>query len=211
MPIYRLDKFKNGSALAVWEITETEEQLLQLCSVPNNELEDLQYMSNPDRRRERLAVRVLLDQLLDEKAYVGYHENGRPYLQNDSADISIAHTKRFACIYYNPEVNVGVDIECLSRNFSAVEKKALSEEESEYLSDTQRNIQLCIIWCAKEAIFKVMSSTGIDFVKQIMVERFTPRKKGKLSATFTTSEGIVSELELSYRILDDHALVWVGV
>ncbi len=210
MPIYRIEKFKDGSAIAVWEITETEDEFLHMSSVPNNELEELQYISNPARRRERLAVRVLLDQLLEEKAYVGYHENGRPYLQNDTADISIAHTKRFACVYHHPHANVGIDIESLTRDFSAVEARVLSNDEREYLSDDdKRSEQLCLIWCAKEAIFKLMCHPAVDFSKQITIDRFNPKEKGKLSATFTSTDGEATELSLRYRLLDNHAMVWV--
>ena len=74
-----------------------------------------------------------------------------PYLQNCAVEISISHCARFAAIIAHPEESVGIDIESLDRDFSAVERKALSEDEKDDLSDHNTNQQLAIYWCAKEA------------------------------------------------------------
>jgi phosphopantetheine--protein transferase-like protein len=195
--------------VAVWKIEESEEDLRSLCAVPHDELEELNYMTNPQRRRERLAVRVLLNKVLGEKAYLGHHDNGRPFLQNNVANISITHTKQFAAIIYNPTLDVGIDMESLARNFNAVEKKALSDEERAYLSDKHRHTQLCLIWSAKEALYKRFSESGIDFSTQMHIEKFTPKNEGKLTATYTNNEGEQMELTLHYKIIEDHVLVWV--
>ncbi len=83
----------------MWEIVENEEELLSLSSVPSDELEELSLIKSVDRRREKLAVRALLNQLFGEKVYLGHHDNGRPFLQNSLTEISISHTKRFVCNY----------------------------------------------------------------------------------------------------------------
>ena len=79
--------------------------------------------------------------------------------------ISITHTNNFVAIITNPTEDVGIDIECLDRDFSAVEKKALSEDELDDLLDEKENdderkkertLQLAIYWCAKEALYKRM-------------------------------------------------------
>jgi phosphopantetheinyl transferase len=174
-------------------------------------LEELNYISNPQRRIERLAVRVLLNHVLGEKVYLGYHDNGRPFLQNNVANISITHTKHFAAIIYNPSLDVGVDMESLARNFDAVAEKALSNDERDYLSEKHRHTQLCLIWCAKEALYKRFSENGVDFATQMYIEKFTPKKEGKLTAAYTNSDGEQTELTLHYEIIEDHALVWVAM
>ncbi len=209
MGLYLSRELDNGALISIWEISESEEELLRLSSVPADELEELQLTRNSARRRERLAVRALLNELFDGKVYLGHHDNGRPFLQNSLIEISISHTNRFVTILTHPEDSVGVDIESLDRNFSAVEKKALSEEEIESLSDKQRNTHLAIYWSAKEAIFKRMSLTDVDFSKQIFIKRFTPRDSGELTAVFTDKEGNEQEFELFYEILDNHVIAWV--
>ena len=76
-------------------------------------------------------------------------------------------------------------------DFSAVEKKALSEDEREDLGDKKRNLQLAIYWCAKEAIYKRMSRHGVDFAKQMEVEKFNPKDEGEIEATFIDKDGYI--------------------
>ena len=99
--------------------------------------------------------------------------------------------------------------ESLDRDFSAVEKKALSEEEIEDLDDEKRNEQLAIYWCAKEAVYKKMSQYNVDFAEQIEIESFRPRGEGELEATFTDKDGYEESLDLQYMTFDRHVLVWI--
>ncbi len=209
MPVYSTHKYKDGALIGIWEITESEKSLQEACSLPSNEEEEMGFITSEQRRKERLAIYLLLYHLFGKKIYLGYHDNGRPFLQNEVGDISIAHTKRFVTIVYHPTAHVGIDIECTTRNFSAVERKALSETERGYLAEKKRDIQLCIIWGAKEALYKQICTSGIDFSKQFEIEKFTPHKKGKLFATYTDKEFTKADYQLHYEIVDDHAMVWV--
>lgn len=211
MGLFYREKFKDLSEIAVWEITETEAQLQAMCDLPNDELEELQYTTNPQRRKERLAVRALLDLLFEEKVYLGYHDNGRPFLQNSIVEISITHTKRFACVLTHPEWSVGIDMESLHRDFNAVEVKALHQDERDFLSDRPetRNHQLAILWCAKEAMYKYMSQNDVDFARQIVVDHFTPHEEGELDVTFYDKSGDDESYEMQYMTLEDHVMVWI--
>ena len=143
MGLYSKRKLDNGATIAIWEITESEDDLRTLCSpIPNDELEELEILRSEARRKEKLAVRALLNELYPEKVYLGHHDNGKPYIQNCADEISISHTNRFVAIITHDEEDVGIDIECVNRDFSAVEKKALSEEEIDDLSDKNHNLQL---------------------------------------------------------------------
>ncbi|MDR3351231.1 MAG: 4'-phosphopantetheinyl transferase superfamily protein [Prevotellaceae bacterium] len=207
--LYKIQKYKDGSAIAIWEITETEEQLRQACPLPHKDEEELRFIAHEQRRKERLVVYLLLENLFGKKIYLGYHDNGRPFLQNETGDVSISHTSRFACLIYHPEEHVGIDIENTLRNFSAVEKKALSEKERDYLHEKNRPVQLCIIWSAKEALYKYIGESGIDFSTQLEIEKFTPHKQGKLHAVYTGKSEKTIPYELSYELIEDHAMVWV--
>lgn len=209
MALYLKKELDNDAKIYVWEITETEEQLLALSSVPNEELEEINLLKSEARRKEKLAVRALLNEIFDEKVYLGHHDNGRPYLQNSLTEISISHTNRFVAIIIHPDEDLGIDIESLDRDFSAVEKKALSEDEIDDLSEKKKTLQLAIYWCAKEAIFKRMSINGVDFAEQIELERFNPHDEGDLEATFTHKDGTEIEFELEYMVFANHVMVWV--
>lgn len=209
MALYLRKKLENEATVAVWQITETERELIELSSTPTDEMEEISYITNESLRKQRLAVRALLNELFEDKVYLSHHENGKPYLENMATNISITHTDNFVALILHEEEEVGIDIECQDRDFSAVEKKALSEDEIDDLDDDRKNEQLAIYWCAKEAIFKRVSAHRIDFAEQIEVERFRPRGEGELDATFIHKDGYEEEFELEYMTFDRHVLVWV--
>lgn len=209
MALYFKKELDNEAILAVWKVTETEDELRSLGSIPSDEMEEISFIANEDMRRQRLAVRALLNSVFDEKVYLSHHDNGKPYLENMAMNISITHTKKYVAIICHEEEDVGIDIESLDRDFSAVEKKALSEDEIDDLDDDRRNEQLAIYWCAKEAIFKRVSAYNVNFAEQIEVERFRPKGEGELDATFIHKNGYEDEFELSYMTFDRHVLVWV--
>lgn len=198
------------SRVGVWKITESEAELRTMTSIPSDELEEISYIKNESLRKQRLAVRALLDAMFEEKVYLSHHDNGKPYIENNAINISITHTDQYVAIILNEEDEVGIDCESLNRDFSAVEKKALSDEEIGDLEDEQKNEQLAIYWCAKEAIFKLTSQYDVDFAEQIQIDGFRYRNEGELSATFTDKDGYEQELNLYYFTFDRHVLVCVS-
>ena len=209
MALYFKKELDNGAVIAVWQITETEDELKALSSVPSDEMEEISLFGSESQRKQKLAVRALINELFDEKMYLDHHDNGKPYLENCATNISITHTEKYVAVIIHDEDDLGIDIESLDRDFSAVEQRALSEDEIEDLDDDSRNEQLAIYWCAKEAIFKRMSQLRVDFAEQIEVEKFRPKGKGELEATFIHKNGHEEEFNLGYVIFDRHVLVWV--
>ena len=208
MGLYLKKELENEAVIGVWQITETEEELIELSSTPSDEMEEISFIRSESLRKQRLAVRALLNTLFDDKVYLSHHDNGKPYLENNPVNISITHTEKYVAVILHEEENVGIDIESLDRDFSAVEKKALSEDEIDDLEDEKRNEQLAIYWCAKEAVYKLLSRYNVDFAEQIEIERFRPRGEGELEATFT-SKNEEEEFDLEYITFDRHVLVWV--
>ncbi|MCF0173102.1 MAG: 4'-phosphopantetheinyl transferase superfamily protein [Bacteroidales bacterium] len=211
MALYLTKELDNEAVIYVWEITETEQELMRMCSIPNDELEELSMIGSEARRKEKLAVRALLGEIFDEKVYLGHHDNGRPFLHNSAQEISISHTRRFVAIITHRDESLGIDIESLDRNFDKVQTHVLSEDEIDDLSEREesRNLQLAIIWSAKEAIYKRMSLSNVDYSDQIEIERFSPRDEGTLDAVFTHKDGSELEFELEYMVFDGHVMVWL--
>ena len=209
MALYLRKKLDNKAEIAVWHVTETEKELLDLVSVPNDELEEISLFRSESQRRQKLAVRALINEMFEERMYLNHHNNGKPYLENCVTNISITHTENYVAVIIHDEEEVGIDVESLDRDFSAVEKKALSEDEIEDLDDEKKNEQLAIYWCAKEAIYKRMSQNRVDFAEQIEVEKFNLRKEGELEATFIHKDEFEEEFDLEYLIFDRHVLVWL--
>ena len=63
MALYLKKELDDDARIYVWEITETEEELMATTSVPDNELEELQYTRSEARRKEKLATRALLNEI----------------------------------------------------------------------------------------------------------------------------------------------------
>ena len=139
------------SRIGVWQITESEAELRALSSIPSDELEEISYIKSESLRKQKLAVRALLDAMFEDKVYLNHHDNGKPYIENSAVNISITHTDRYVAVMVNDTEEVGIDCESLDRDFSAVEKKALSEDEIDDLEDDaeDRSEQLAIYWCAR--------------------------------------------------------------
>ncbi|NLD22447.1 MAG: 4'-phosphopantetheinyl transferase superfamily protein [Bacteroidales bacterium] len=209
MALFLSKELDNEARIYVWDITESEQELMDIGSIPNDEIEELSLISSEARRKEKLAVRALLNTIFEDKVYLGHHDNGKPFLKNSALEISISHSRRFVAIITHPSDDLGIDIESLDRDFSAVEAKALSEEEIEDLSTHKRTEQLAIYWCAKEAIYKRMSLTEVDFAEQIEIDRFKVREDGKLDATFYYKDGTEDEFELEYMLFENHVMVWL--
>ena len=211
MALYLRKKLDNKAEIAVWQITETEEELMNITSVPTDEMEEISLFRSESQRRQKLAVRALINELFDEKMYLNHHDNGKPYLENCATNISITHTENYVAIITHEEEEVGIDIESLERDFSAVEKKALSEDEIDDLEDNSSNKteQLAIYWCAKEAIYKRMSQNRVIYAEQIEVEKFRPKGEGELEATFIHKDEHEEEFDLEYMMFDRHVLVWL--
>ena len=209
MALYLRKKLDNKAEIAVWHVTESEEELLSLTSVPNDELEEISLFRSESQRRQKLAVRALINEVFEDKMYLNHHDNGQPYLENCATNISITHTDNYVAIIIHDEEEVGIDVESLDRDFSVVEKKALSEDEIDDLEKDRRNEQLAIYWCAKEAIFKRMSQNRVVYAEQIEVEKFNVRKEGELEATFIHKDEHEEDFELEYMIFDHHVMVWL--
>ena len=210
MPLYLKKELEDKTRIGVWQVTETEEELKALSSVPSDELEEISFIRSESLRRQKLAVRALLDTMFEDTVYLSHHDNGKPYIETCVTNISITHTEKYVAVILNDNEDVGIDIESLARDFSSVEKKALSEDEIDDLEeDDKRNGQLAIYWCAKEAIYKMLGQYDVNFAEQIEVEKFRPKKDGELEATFEDEDGFEEEFDLEYIIFDNHVLVWV--
>lgn len=131
MALYLKKVLDNKAEIAVWQITETEEELKALSSTPSDEMEEISWIKSESLRKQRLAVRALLNELFDEKVYLSHHDNGKPFLENRVTNISITHTDKYVAVILHETEDVGIDVESLDRDFSAVELKALSEDEIE--------------------------------------------------------------------------------
>ncbi|MGL4364356.1 MAG: 4'-phosphopantetheinyl transferase family protein [Bacteroidales bacterium] len=189
--------------LAKYDSSELSATIPFLSEIERTEFLQLK---NSRRKAERAVTLYLLHQILDVQYPLAHHDNGAPYLEGADVQISISHTKEYLCIALHQQQKIAVDIEPIERNMERVVERILSPREHAFCHTPQ---QRCLIWCAKEVIFKLVQSSNVNFSKHICVEAFTAKDEGVLCVSFT-HETRTSTYQLQYTILQNIALVYAS-
>jgi phosphopantetheinyl transferase len=169
----------------IWRIEESSDELLSRLTRRDARLPFPANVQAGKRKREWLAVRVLLKELLGEETPVAYHAGGAPYLPEKRLHIGISHTKGYAAVILDERAPAGIDIEYRSDRAWKVRKRFMSREELEQIEPPHEAEYALIYWCAKETLFKLLRQSGIDFRKHLRIPPFPYGESGSLTATET--------------------------
>ncbi len=114
----------------IWNINETEEELLKSLSHPEYFAEKIANLKPGSRRLlEVLAVRRAMKELFyGEEQEVVYDEHGKPSLKAGRPYVSISHTHGYAAVI-SSDVPVGIDIERIGNRVEKVVSHFLKPEE----------------------------------------------------------------------------------
>lgn len=189
----------------IWKVTESVDELLQEIRHPET-LADFRKIKTDKRKLEFLAVRVALKKLLNEEFYISYTDEGKPFLAENEFNIGISHSKDWIAVAVHPNRQIGIDIECWSDKIPKLYKRFLSDEEQKTLSNGTNVKQLQIAWSAKEALYKIIGKTAVDFANQLQIFSFdAEQKNGELTAKHLVSGKLYT---LYYRQNSDYVLVY---
>lgn len=190
MPIILNIKPFEDVELFVWEIIEDETDFI--INLPN--IEFLDGIKNLNLRKQKLAVRILLEQL-NYKSEISYSTNGKPYLKDKN--IGISHSSEFVSVILSSKYNVSVDIETKNKKTWELRHKFLNKFE---LDKIETSLHSCLAWSAKECYVKLYDSPKTEF-KSLSTE-LLPNNKIKIT-DFT------GKLDLyNYTITENYILVW---
>ncbi len=159
----------------VRSINESSDELLSFLSKKELYLPFIENIASENRKREWLAVRVLLKILLNEEKEIRYTDSGRPYLADRSYHISISHTKGYVAVVLCKDKPVGIDIEYISSRVQKIQNRFLNEREKSNISLQNECIHILLHWSAKESLFKVLGEQDIDFKSCLHIDRFEPQ------------------------------------
>ena len=183
---------ENNCSIAIWDTQETLDELLKL-SRPFY----LTKFKTEKRKKEFLASRLLVQEI-SQNTIITYNEFGAPELDNGKY-ISISHSKEMVAIIIS-EQQVGMDVEQISEKVLHLSSKFVSENNLNNLNKEKATL----IWCCKEAIFKLHQKGNVDFKEDIKLTPFSLQNKGIVNAEFN------SEIfRLHYTKLNSHFLVYV--
>lgn len=205
--IVRIEKIGNEGLLGIKKITNNREDLLQKLS-ENQQKEALSQIS--DMRSEKrvvewLSTRVLIAELLEKDVSIFNTDNGRPYLSDESCNISISHTKGYVAILLSKKYRVGIDIESISDRIYRIKERFVSDKE--FIDPNHSLIHLLLHWSAKETMFKLLHEEQVDFKDHLFVHPFTPAQKGLFEISESKTK-LCKTLHVNYEILKDAVLTW---
>jgi 4'-phosphopantetheinyl transferase len=186
MPLILYQREVSGTAtLAVWRATETTAELERRAALSAADKETYLGVKLEKRRREWLAVRILL-RLIAHQRHLAFLGNGKPVLF-PSGHVSISHSGDLAGVVI-AQHPVGLDIQGIDERISRIATKFCNEQEFRFLPEgTLRLEHLTIIWSAKESVFKYFGER-VDFSDDIHVAPFHYRHT-ELKASYNGIHG----------------------
>jgi 4'-phosphopantetheinyl transferase len=209
MPLILHENTENGK-IGLWSISEELDELLSLAKLSLPDTVTYYGISATHRKKEWLATRALLNKLITETRLIKYHNDGRPYLENCPINISITHSTGYVAILLHGTSLPGIDIELITRKVGRVASRFLSPDESAACSENGQpsNRLLLLHWCAKEAIFKMIPLSEIEFSSDISILiSDTTADSGSFQGTFNAKPDKVT-ITLYYRIVNEILIVW---
>lgn len=208
MPLDKLEKISSTRTLAIWHVTETEEELQALLGDNYNKV-SLSEIKAPTKRLEFLSSRALLNTISNEVGYsysgVGKNEYGKPLLNGSNLELSISHSFPYVAVIIDQISEVGIDLEQPKEKIQRIAQKFCSESELSFAKNDQT--LLCIIWSAKEALYKIYSKKEVIFNEHLIIEPFELSSSGTIDATIDIND-YQKKVILQYRVHSDYVLVY---
>jgi len=199
MPLVSIENVAPDVRIGLWQISENVDGLLGLCR-DTSAMECLigRYASD-SRRREVIAVRLLLDALVGGNVTLHHEKTGKPYLSN-GMNVSVSHTKGCASVIVSPCRLVAVDVEYVSERVGAVADRMLRHDEN---ADTL--LMKLLHWCAKETLYKLYSDDHLA-LQDIRVVSVDGDDHGGVMKTRNVQR--CEALDVSYRVFGKFVLTY---
>jgi len=157
----------SGTEILLWEISESETELREGLTLSPQAKNRLSSRKSSVHRKGYLAVRQLLKAYGIAPQLHQYESNGAPYL-TDGRFLSISHTKNVAAVAI-ANTPIGIDVEQYQTKIDKIAPRFMHAKEVEAMPSLEQTNYLTQIWTAKEAIYKVLNTSGIHFARQIYI------------------------------------------
>lgn len=167
MPVIVQKSISNNISLSIWSIEESLDFFLSNLRLTKNCEQRLDKLKSDEMKKQFLAVRKLIQLNGISLDSLSYSLEGIPFLNNEK-NISISHTKGFSAIAISPKP-VGIDIQDFRDKILSISKKFINSNERD-LIDTSSIKELTLVWCIKEATYKVHRKPGLDFKDEIKIQ-----------------------------------------
>jgi len=177
MALSEIIEFHYGQ-IGIWKLTEPASDLLNQYTLSEREKNEYAKINNEKRKKEYLAVRLLLWNMLDEKTEIIYNTSRKPFLKSKNLNISISHSDNLAAVIVSENIP-GIDVEDVERSINNIASRILTEEEfNDSLKSRYPQKKQIIYWCAKEAAFKCIKVENFNFKSVIKICPFNYSEAG---------------------------------
>lgn len=207
MPVIIEKTYKNQLFIAVWEITESHNELQAM--LPSEILTDAELASihHPQKQTEffcsRLTIKYLANQLGITYLGIKKDEYGKPYLVGSDWQFSLTHTANYIAVAMHPNKPLGIDMEKPNETLRRIAHKFLSETERDAAGNDLD--KLCIYWSAKEALYKLYGKRKVIFIDNLMVYPF--EKNQQVISGRIKMSSIDEQYQLLVEKIDNYYLV----
>jgi len=190
---------------ALWNISEDERALISQIQ-PYEPIPE--YLTNPMKRLEFLAGRVLIKQLLRQwnLEFTGLtkDDHGKPFFRNISCHLSLSHSYPYVAAVIHRKKSVGIDLEQPKPKLLSIAARVLSHQELSNAGDDV--IKHCVYWCAKEALIKIYGKRHLTLAENLAVAPFSLENEGNLTGRIIADD-IDITVPLYYRVYHNFVVV----
>ncbi len=205
------ERINKHCEIGIWKIEESIDWFLSCLDLNEQEVEVFESFVNEHRKRQWLSYRRLFKEIVkDIPVNVEYDEYHKPYIRNHKGNISVSHAGDYSAVILSDHHQVGIDIEKITHRIEKIACRFLSEEEEDFISESERLKYLYIIWGAKESLYKLYGKKNLDFQKQIRIQPFALDEQGEFDGRILNGENSI-QARLQYRFLDDYVLVYTAL
>ncbi|MEN8225838.1 MAG: 4'-phosphopantetheinyl transferase superfamily protein [Bacteroidota bacterium] len=209
MPLHTNRDINEHSRIVVWEIEESIDWFLAQLHLDDDERKKYNGFRTDQRRAHWLAYRYILKTIVGKGSYirVKYDQNNKPFIDLSDDHISVSHSGKYATVIISRDHPVGIDIEQITPRLHKVADKFISSEETGKDLASMQTDELCLHWCAKEALYKLHGEKNLDFRHQLQVIAPPDQAKGAFRGLIR-SGGKESIYKLHAERVDDYCLVY---
>lgn len=196
--------------VGVWKVTEPTEELISGLNLSESEKTFFENIKSEERKNEWLAARQLLRQISGpQNCTIIYDKIGKPFLKCASQNISISHSRNMVAVISSPKRQVGIDIEKIENRIQKIAHKFINEEERKFLGENPSLEDIYLIWGIKESLYKLYGKGGLDFKKNLLVEKYELLKSGTANA-FIFIQNSQKKFLMHYEFNEERTLVYVA-
>ena len=208
MPQIFYQQINATTQLVVWHIVEPE-------SYFETAAKSIRPIAHPHKRLQHVCGRYLLQHLVPffPLEQIVLEHNNKPFLPSHPYHFSISHCDDYVAAIVSTHKQVGVDVETISPKVAKIRHKFLTETEESILTNSKVPLtgieKLTLAWSAKEAMFKWLGETGVDFREHLNLQQLQGEKSHGLIVA-KIKRGFIRQLQIEFRLLDDVVLTWLA-